>query len=1039
MSNILVTNETYNSLNSLYANAGDWVDCTFEFSTKFYIGSGISAPFTYTNTGTQFFISSPTIDFGADGFIAGDTIRIEYTHYLGGGFQSYVRVIDFVNGGNLFLTVALPTSLNSLVFPTNGVMSGMSISALKSPDAVEVEINLAPNGTTTTNSVIDGSTTRLEYPTSSAMAVSDVVDMAQLGYKSGGLVKDVQLTYVADNSASGYRDWKITYKMLQWGVIKDGFSEPNYYDNTECLAPAVKIRAFSQYGNPNGLLSGESENDEANTGGFDENYNGGVNNYAFNSIIWTDLLGNVIDAVDYSASSNFTATITQAVQSTTLSKYNIGLLFRPVDGSVYQNLTTNLGENLLLNAPDVDFLHSTTPNTTVYAGYQNSVGAAWGLTNLQFTQSGGTLTISGQVQPNAACSTYFANFPDGERLTTLWVGLSNHLTTAQYSDRVNVKIFNADNIDAPIKGVQIPDVVNEFLFDHANINITTNPSPQTTTEDDVLYKSDFRLVDNVDYEGIRTRIFAYNTVTQEEFTLENNFFSFANVVNINGQFQPNITINRGFNLPPATDRNVLKLIRDTSLDVAGKYGVQLTYGFLNDWRYWLAQAGVDNDFFNITQSNNGQNKDWQHYSNSGNWIIRLSYYTSVNGVEDFNNYAVGINPYEADLNVTTANTFLIDSLGQNATSLLDDHIHTMTSVCTWNANYLNAWAEVTIEDYESGNRWVISSVLPQGNITNNPLKPILGGTKLDLQILGNTATLKCKIDTNFIDVSKVCVTSRIYSEDNTTGFVINTSGDAEVAYSLRRLTTTTIYPANQCIKVRRDSDNTEQDIGFVGDVLDTASLLAFVGTDEGDNGYVSVWYDQSGNGNNATMSTLVSQPLIVGGGIVTLSSNGKPAVKFDGTNDYLSLSSGVQVAQVFYESFVFDRLATGIVSLSLGTDVALNPYSTLWETTNSLFSGMEDSGNNLIATSAQTGSLLLSNWRVASSNAVSMRINGGGIGFNSYEVGVPGRLVTFGLTKGAAASVFHNGFISELIHYKTDQVINQPFIETNTNNFYTIY
>jgi hypothetical protein len=48
---------------------------------------------------------------------------------------------------------------------------------------------------------------------------------------------------------------------------------------------------------------------------------------------------------------------------------------------------------------------------------------------------------------------------------------------------------------------------------------------------------------------------------------------------------------------------------------------------------------------------------------------------------------------------------------------------------------------------------------------------------------------------------------------------------ATVAYSLRKLRTA--YSGN-AIKVRRSSDNLEQDIGFVGNDLDTASLLTFV-------------------------------------------------------------------------------------------------------------------------------------------------------------------------------------------------------------------
>ena len=93
------------------------------------------------------------------------------------------------------------------------------------------------------------------------------------------------------------------------------------------------------------------------------------------------------------------------------------------------------------------------------------------------------------------------------------------------------------------------------------------------------------------------------------------------------------------------------------------------------------------------------------------------------------------------------------------------------------------------------------------------------------------------------------------------------------AYSLRKLRTA--Y-TGYAITVRRSSDNTSQDIGFdVNGNLDTTTLLSFVGAG---NGYVSRWYDQSGNGNNAFQITASQQPLIVSNGTVT-TNGGKPVIR----------------------------------------------------------------------------------------------------------------------------------------------------------------
>ena len=125
---------------------------------------------------------------------------------------------------------------------------------------------------------------------------------------------------------------------------------------------------------------------------------------------------------------------------------------------------------------------------------------------------------------------------------------------------------------------------------------------------------------------------------------------------------------------------------------------------------------------------------------------------------------------------------------------------------------------------------------------------------------------------------------------------------AQVAYSLRPLSSS----ITNCIRVRRDSDNAEQDIGFDGDALDIASLETFVGGSN--NGYVAKWYDQSGNGNDALQTTAGIQPIIVDTGSVLLSSVlGLPYVKNRSNSDKLNLTSSEKLVLEFSAINVFDR------------------------------------------------------------------------------------------------------------------------------------
>ena len=99
------------------------------------------------------------------------------------------------------------------------------------------------------------------------------------------------------------------------------------------------------------------------------------------------------------------------------------------------------------------------------------------------------------------------------------------------------------------------------------------------------------------------------------------------------------------------------------------------------------------------------------------------------------------------------------------------------------------------------------------------------------------------------------------------------SATSSAAYSLRKLSSD--Y-AGAAIRVRRSSDNQETDIGFINNELDAATLLSFVGANDG---FVTTWYDQSGNNKNIIQATTALQPIIVSSGALQ-TLNGKPAINF---------------------------------------------------------------------------------------------------------------------------------------------------------------
>lgn len=135
--------------------------------------------------------------------------------------------------------------------------------------------------------------------------------------------------------------------------------------------------------------------------------------------------------------------------------------------------------------------------------------------------------------------------------------------------------------------------------------------------------------------------------------------------------------------------------------------------------------------------------------------------------------------------------------------------------------------------------------------------------------------------------------------------LLDTYPSAAGAYSMRRLSSS--Y-TGALIRIRRSSDNTEQDIGYDGSGdLDTAAITSFVGSNSA---YVVKWYDQSGNAIDLVQTTSGSQPRIVNAGTID-TDGGKPCIVFDGSDDYLTAGDNLDPAGDFHTFFIAKNTDTG--------------------------------------------------------------------------------------------------------------------------------
>ena len=257
-------------------------------------------------------------------------------------------------------------------------------------------------------------------------------------------------------------------------------------------------------------------------------------------------------------------------------------------------------------------------------------------------------------------------------------------------------------------------------------------------------------------------------------------------------------------------------------------------------------------------------------------------------------------------------------------------------------------------------------------------------------------------------------------------YLLDSFPNAAAAYSLRLLR---INYTGFAIRVRRSSDNTEQDIGFIGNNLNTSALTSFCGAG---NGFVTTWYDQSGNARNATQTTAASQPQIVSSGNIIL-ENTKPAIQFDGSNDNLSINSFSNTTS--NSIFVVEnrnRQLTGT------TDFAFSfVRDRIYYDKNTYFQMTSNSGNYLINSMINTTNLqeLLSLF-YSNNGAIykNNNIQSSSLSFNPFN-NSSNSTIGSADTNNLFAQVKHQ----ELIYYTSDQSSNRTGIEFNINTYYGIY
>ncbi len=253
--------------------------------------------------------------------------------------------------------------------------------------------------------------------------------------------------------------------------------------------------------------------------------------------------------------------------------------------------------------------------------------------------------------------------------------------------------------------------------------------------------------------------------------------------------------------------------------------------------------------------------------------------------------------------------------------------------------------------------------------------------------------------------------------------LLNSFRGSAAAYSLRDLNKTN----PDVVEVRRASDETSRvfKANEIGSTLEN-----WVGTGATDHGYVATWYDQSGNGNNATQPVSTSQPKIVDAGVLVADG-----IQFDGVDDYID-TPVIPNRNTFSFLSVF-KINTHKDYNSIFTNSAGPNLWEMWGNSSGGFS-VRSAGSDFqidlvdLSTSMQVSSICI--------NTSQAQLFKDGLLRGSDTTRSPSATTPAQLALGGGnGNTTLDGSISEVIIYNSDQSAFRTNIEFNINNAYSIY
>jgi hypothetical protein len=575
-------------------------------------------------------------------------------------------------------------------------------------------------------SLIDGEVTRGVFTDTNAIASLSSQTATLTGNQSGQYVSGMDILRVP-TTVPNSKSFKIAITF-----INSGLYDVEWFNSSDCLKALVKLQ-WSRDTNDLSYLYKFTYTSNANTGWFNEGHN-------IDTIDSTLIQG--IDSIDYGSPSSHTIIVDGP-----LTDIGIGASYIPTDSNYYKNKAlsqANLG--MVCYTKDLGISPNISALNGSGAGYEISINAV--------SVAGSQTSIDITITPNSQFFDFVDALDEGDRLFYVWVKCGN-VNLLAYSDQLTF---------TPPPGDPLVLVDEVAYYDHSqNVNDGSGADFTTefNTEDDLAFYGAFLLDKNTEYSSFNARIEAFNSSTSADFTLLQAAFDFSGVpYSSDGRYLLDEVIAVNTILPLTSLKREATLRLVPALDTPTQYGVAIYFPYLLRWEYWLTQLNASVDFWPY------QNKDWFQYDNNAPWEVRLELELNEPTTSHLYNKEITILDYDSEPDLKNDISLKIESTGQTVGIVVEGELMRVTATHELlNGNIWNpaeVWGMITVEPFESGPRWLVSSVVPTDGNVLNPLSPISGTLVSITYPSPNIAKMECFFDSSKINTQNgVKFTSKI--------------------------------------------------------------------------------------------------------------------------------------------------------------------------------------------------------------------------------------------------------------------------------------